>query len=69
LSSSNPSSSIKSKNNTEFGIIINLCRRLLNLNLNSKFDHVRRQVNRVVHNFACTTHLFSPQIFILKQLL
>jgi ribonuclease HI len=42
----------KSRNNTEFGIVINLCCSMLNLNLNYKVNHVRRQTNRVAHNLA-----------------
>jgi ribonuclease HI len=54
----------KTRNNTEFGIIISLCRRLLNLNMNCKVSHVRRQTNRVAHSLAQATRLFaSPQVF------
>jgi ribonuclease HI len=54
----------KSRNNTEFGIVINLCRSLLNLIPNCKVSHIRRQANRVAHSLAQATRLFaSPQIF------
>jgi ribonuclease HI len=54
----------KNRNNTEFGIVINLCRTLLNSNLNCQASHVRRQANRVAYSLAQATRLSaSPQVF------
>jgi ribonuclease HI len=54
----------KTRNNTEFGVVINLCRTLLNSNVNCQASHVRRQANRVAHSLAQATRLYaSPQVF------
>jgi hypothetical protein len=54
----------KRRNDTEFGSIIEECRRLLVLNLNCKVNHVRRQANRVAHELAQATRFTaSPQVF------
>jgi hypothetical protein len=54
----------KRRNDTEFGSIIDECRRLLVLNLNCKVSHVRRQANRVAHELAqATRFIASPQVF------
>jgi ribonuclease HI len=47
----------KSRNNIEFGIVINLCHSLLNSNMNCKASHIRRQANRVTHSLAQETRL------------
>jgi hypothetical protein len=46
-----------SRNDNEFGVIIELCRSLLNLIKNSKLSYIRRQVNRVTHDLAQTIRL------------
>jgi ribonuclease HI len=54
----------KLRNNTEFGIIIELCRSLLNMIQNCKFGYVMRQVNRVAPELAQATRFNdSPQVF------
>jgi ribonuclease HI len=54
----------KSRNNTEFGVVIELCRSLLYLIPNCKVSHVRRQANRVAHDLAQATRFYvGPQIF------
>jgi hypothetical protein len=42
----------RQKNNTEFGTIIDCCRRILNLYENCSLTYVRRQANRVAHDLA-----------------
>lgn len=42
----------RQKNNTEFGTIIDCCRRIFNLYENCSLTYVRRQANRVVHDLA-----------------
>jgi ribonuclease HI len=46
----------KRRNDTEFGSIIEECRRLLVLNLNYKVSHIQRQANRVAYELAQSTH-------------
>ncbi|GAU29295.1 hypothetical protein TSUD_226660 [Trifolium subterraneum] len=53
-----------SKNNTEFGNIIDMCRNLINLNQNCKVSYVRRQANRVAYELAqASRFMASPQVF------
>jgi hypothetical protein len=40
----------RQKNNTEFGAIIDRCRRIFNLYENCSLNYVRRQANRVAHD-------------------
>jgi DNA primase large subunit len=54
----------KLRNNNEFGIIIELCRSLLNMIQNCNVSYVRRQANRVAHELAQATRFnASPQVF------
>jgi hypothetical protein len=54
----------KSRGMSEFGIIIDECKRLLALNLNCKVNHVQRQANWVARELAQATHFTnSPQVF------
>jgi ribonuclease HI len=54
----------KSKNNLEFGVIIEACRRILVLNQNCKVSYIRRQANRVAHDLAQATRFTaSSQIY------
>jgi hypothetical protein len=48
-------------NTTEFGSLIDLCRKLLCLSKYCMISYVRRQANRVVHELAqATSFIASP---------
>jgi hypothetical protein len=46
-------------NNSEFGIIIDMCRNLLATNNNWTVKYIMLQANRVAHDLAQTTHFIS----------
>jgi ribonuclease HI len=53
-----------SRDCTEFGNIISMCRSLINMNQNCQVSYVRRQANRAAHDLAQATRFFaSPQVF------
>jgi ribonuclease HI len=51
------------KNNMEFGVIIENCKRLLSSFNNCKVSYVRRQANRIGHELAQAARLYASHQF------